>query len=363
MALAATIVAGSALADQRVIVLLQPSQGARSQAATIDRNAPRIYAKWRVVPGFAATVDDAEMQRLRNDPAVTSVEPDLGGSVTAVSSEGSIGLNGELIGLPAVHALGYDGTGSTVAVLGTGVSPHPDLNGRIVEERCYCAYANGQGCCPNGATQQFGTGSARDDLGHETNVAGVIAGRGGIAPIGIAPGAKIVAIRTNDATGNIAWTSQVISALDSILASPVHVDAVNMSFAIGFLSNNACDGDNPALTDAMARVRARGIVLVAATRRRRESVRPPASRGFFPSARSTTRISRRLRCWDAPTRPRRSIVSRASRTPLRSSISSRPVTAFSRRRRMVESRTPAERRSQRRMWPGPLPCCGRSIHS
>ncbi|MFP5246573.1 MAG: S8 family serine peptidase, partial [Thermoanaerobaculia bacterium] len=116
----------------------------------IHRNAVRIYAKWRVVPGFAATVDDTELERLRNDPDVLSVEPDLGGSVTAVSNGEEIGPNGELIGLSAVHALGYDGTGSTVAVLDTGVSPHPDLNGRIVEERCYCAYANSKGCCPNG---------------------------------------------------------------------------------------------------------------------------------------------------------------------------------------------------------------------
>ena len=272
-ALAAAIVAGSARADQRVIVLLN-----RPQGAAIDRNAARIHAQWRVVPGFAATVDDTELERLRNDPDVLSVEPDLSGSVTAGPSGDAIGLNGDLIGLGAVHALGYDGTGRTVAVLGTGVSPHPDLNGRIVEERCYCAYANGQGCCPNGATEQSGTGSARDDLGHETNVAGVIAGSGGKAPIGIAPKAKIVAIRTNDATGNIAWISQVISALDSILASPVPVDAVNMSFAIGLLSNSACDGDNPALTDAMARVRARGIVLVAASGNdaATQGIRPPA---------------------------------------------------------------------------------------
>ncbi|HJQ39474.1 MAG TPA: S8 family serine peptidase [Thermoanaerobaculia bacterium] len=244
----------------------------------MERDAARIYAKWRVVPGFAATVDDAELQRLLHDPDVLSVEPDLGGSVTAVLNETAIGQNGELIGLGAVQALGYDGTGSTVAVLGTGVSPHPDLSGRVVEERCYCAFANGKGCCPNGGTEESGTGSARDDLPHETGVAGVIAGNGGIAPRGIAPGAKIVAIRVADATGHIAWTSQVISALDSILASPVHVDAVNMSFAIGFLSNSACDGDNPALTDAIARVRARGIVVVAASGNdaATKGIRPPA---------------------------------------------------------------------------------------
>lgn len=286
-ALAVAIVVGSARADQRVIVLLD-----RPRGATVDRNAARIYAKWRVVPGFAATVGDVELERLRNDPHVLSVEPDLSGSVrpiepelsrgvTAVSNGGEIGLNGELIGLGAVHALGYDGTGSTVAVLGTGVSPHPDLKDRIIEERCYCAYANGKGCCPNGASQQSGSGSARDDLPHETGVAGVIAGNGGIAPRGIAPGAKIVAIRVGDATGNIAWTSQVISALDWIAASPLRVDAVNMSFAIGFLSNNACDGENPALTAALARVRARGTVLVAASGNdaATKGIRPPACIG------------------------------------------------------------------------------------
>jgi Peptidase inhibitor I9 len=127
VALAATIVAGSARADQRVIVLLHPPQ-ARSQAATIDRNAPRIYAKWRVVPGFAATVDDAELQRLRNDPAVLSVEPDLGGSVTAVSSGESIGVNGELLGLAAVQALGYDGTADRAAQTATAGDTWPETH-------------------------------------------------------------------------------------------------------------------------------------------------------------------------------------------------------------------------------------------
>jgi subtilisin family serine protease len=307
-ALAAAIVAGSARADQRVIVLLN-----RRRAAPIDRNAARIYAKWRVVPGFAATVDDAELQRLRNDPDVLSVEPDLSGSVTAVSNggeigvnAGEIGLNGELIGLGAVQALGYDGTGSTVAVLGTGVSPHPDLKDRVIEERCYCAYANNKGCCPNGATEQFGSGSARDDLPHETGVAGVIAGSGGIAPRGIAPGAKIVAIRVADATGHIAWTSQVISALDWIAASPLRVDAVNMSFAIGFLSNSACDGENAALTDALGRVRARGTVLVAASGNdaATHGIRPPACIGGVLSVgavyHSNLESASLLGCTDTP---------------------------------------------------------------
>jgi hypothetical protein len=87
--LALLLIAGQlpVAADHRVIVLLD-----RPRAAPIEqRNAARIYAKWRVVPGFAATVDDAELQRLRNDPDVLSVEPDLGGSVTAIPNGAWIG--------------------------------------------------------------------------------------------------------------------------------------------------------------------------------------------------------------------------------------------------------------------------------
>src|ERR1043166_8612698 len=99
-ALSAAILVGSAHADQRVIVLLHGPRGAAvdgnaaiERNASIERKATRIYAKWRVVPGFAATVDDAELQRLREDPDVISIEPDLSGSVIPVSNEESIGLN------------------------------------------------------------------------------------------------------------------------------------------------------------------------------------------------------------------------------------------------------------------------------
>jgi subtilisin len=273
--------------EHRVIVLLDRPRGAavripHATTAIIDRNATRIHAKWQVVPGFVATVDDAELERLRQDPNVLSVEPDVSGSViqneALIGTDAAPGLNGELVGVPAVHALGYDGTGSTVAVLGTGVSQHPDLKDRIIEERCYCTYFNGKGCCPNLATEQFGSGSARDDLPHETGVAGVIAGSGGTAPRGIAPGANIVAIRVSDGTGNVAWMSQVITALDWLAATPLRVDALNMSFNIGWISSGSCDSENPAFTDALARVRARGTVLVAASGNDlwANGMRPPA---------------------------------------------------------------------------------------
>jgi hypothetical protein len=183
---------------------------------------------------------------------------------------------------------------------------------------------------------------------------------------GLAPGAKIVAIRVADATGHIAWTSQVISALDWIAASPLRVDAVNMSFAIGFLSNSACDGENPALTDALGRVRARGTVLVAASGNdaATHGIRPPACIGGVLSVgavyHSNLESASLLGCTDTPAEVDR--VTCFSNSAAQLDLLA-PVTAFARHSRRSESRAPAERPSQRRMWPGRWPCCGKSIPS
>jgi subtilisin family serine protease len=100
--------------------------------------------------------------------------------------------------------------------------------------------------------------------------------------------------------------SHVISALDWIADSPLHVDAVNMSFNIGLLTSGPCDAHTPALTDALARVRARGTVLVASSGNDAwaKGMRPPACVGGVISVgavyhRDLTSASL-LGCTDAP---------------------------------------------------------------
>lgn len=91
-----------------------------------------------------------------------------------------------------VQKMGLSGQGVTVAIIDTGVdTAHTDLAGAVVDEACFAANRG----CPNGASQQFGAGAARDDNGHGTHVAGIIAGRGKTAPEGLAPNARIIAIK------------------------------------------------------------------------------------------------------------------------------------------------------------------------
>jgi subtilisin family serine protease len=149
-----------------------------------------------------------------------------------------------------------------VAVLDSGIdASHPDLVDALVAERCFCRNGDGTGCCPDGSEDQSGSGSARDDHGHGSNVSGIIVSNGTLAPRGIAPGASVVAVRVLDAENSFSSTTQILSALDWIITSRPDVDVVNMSLGTSQRFEGTCD-DTTAWTGLLASaidtLRARG---------------------------------------------------------------------------------------------------------
>ncbi len=97
-----------------------------------------------------------------------------------------------------VQKLGLSGQGVTVAIIDTGIdATHADLAGAVIDEACFTANRG----CPNGASQQFGAGAARDDHGHGTQLfasgAAITDGRNGRVPPRIDTRAALTALQMN----------------------------------------------------------------------------------------------------------------------------------------------------------------------
>ena len=123
------------------------------------------------------------------------------------------------------------GAGVKVAILDTGVGPHPDLP-PIIE---------GFNALPGGVLYY-------DDHGHGTHIAGIIAARmNGLGIIGAAPLASLVAVKVLDANGK-GYLSDLLHGLQWIYDNQIekHIRLVNMS--LGF------SADSPPLKSAIEKL-------------------------------------------------------------------------------------------------------------
>lgn len=220
----------------------------------------RLERRFETVPALAATVSPAGLAALLDDPSVLRIDLDLGG-------EGALAQAVPLIGASALHGSGVTGAGSVVAIVDSGYdASHADLADSLDGEACFCSGSGG--CCPGGGTSRSGPGSAADDNGHGTHVAGIVTGNGDVAPIGVAPGAKVVAVKVLDASNGFCCTSDVVAALDWIAVQRPDVDAVNLSLGTFARFEGECDSATSftqALAAAVAALRARGIAVFASS--------------------------------------------------------------------------------------------------
>ncbi|MDI3339611.1 MAG: S8 family serine peptidase [Sphaerobacter sp.] len=155
--------------------------------------------------------------------------------LAADAAPGDWGL--QRVGAPAAWRY-TDGAPVVVAVLDTGVSPdHPDLAGRVLPGWNFVA----------------DNADARDDAGHGTFVAGIIAGRRDGGVTGVAPGALILPVKILDrqAVGSTAdFVAGIVYAVD-------HGARVITIAASGIV-------DSQPLFDALRYAEERGAVVVAA---------------------------------------------------------------------------------------------------
>ncbi|MHC9542155.1 MAG: S8 family peptidase [Vulcanimicrobiota bacterium] len=120
-------------------------------------------------------------QQMIEDPAAMVPERDIAPSKTNVTVPA--------LGVDKLWEKGFTGKGVTIAVIDTGIHPHPDLKDKIIAFKDFC----------NGKKDAY------DDQGHGTHVSGDAAGTGAASEgkyKGTAPDAKLVGIKVLSKDGS-----------------------------------------------------------------------------------------------------------------------------------------------------------------
>ncbi len=224
---------------------------------TLPRGAYQVRHQYVSVPYLALDLSERALARLDSagDAVARVMEDEI---VRPILAESVPIVQGD-----QAWASGYDGTGTTIAIVDTGVDgAHPMLSGKVVEEACYSSTVAGtsETVCPNGLDEQLGPGAAvpcsLDDCIHGTHVAGIAAGDGAPAgqPFsGVAKSARLMAVQVFSKIINPlncggvapcagAFTSDIIAGLERVysVAAGRPIAAVNMSLG-GGLYDAPCD--------------------------------------------------------------------------------------------------------------------------
>ncbi|MGK0427535.1 MAG: subtilisin family serine protease [Ulvibacter sp.] len=216
--------------------------------ALTEKNIKATYG--HSITGFSAILTEAQVELLKNDPRILSIEEDM--SIILAPGNGNGGPGGGGGGTTPPQETSYGttrvGGGTTTSsntawVIDTGIDlDHPDLN---VDTTRSISFLTGSPSNQN----------PDDQNGHGTHVAGTIAAiDNNIGSLGVAPGSNVVAVRVLDRRGS-GSNSGVISGVDYVAAYANNGDVANMSLGGGVSS---------ALDNAVIAAAATGVKFVLA---------------------------------------------------------------------------------------------------
>ena len=235
--------AQSKLVPGRYIVVFKQSVGnPATEAANVMRGlgGQVIHTYSSALKGFAATLPDAALQSLRNNPNVDYIEQDQTVALNQVSPENSATWGLDRIDqsdrpLNSQYYFNNTGAGVNAFIIDTGIrADHAEFTGRV--RAGYTAVAD--------------TNGTNDCNGHGTHVSGTVGG----TTWGVAKGVSLIPVRVLDCAGSGSY-SGVIAGIDWVAASSLRPAVGNMS-----LGGSASASVNAAVAGAVSK----GVTMVVA---------------------------------------------------------------------------------------------------
>jgi len=208
-----------------------------------DENITAVYGY--ALKGFTANLSIDQVEALKKDPRVKSIEQNLTVSISPYKGKPNKG-GGDETPDPQVTPYGTTRVGggtqassNTAWIIDSGIDlDHPDLNVDVARSASFLS-----------------RGDANDQNGHGTHVAGTIAAiDNNIGSVGVAPGTTVVAVRVLDRRGSGSY-SGVIAGVDYVASNGVSGDVANMSLG---------GGASSALDNAVIAATANGVKFVLA---------------------------------------------------------------------------------------------------
>ena len=230
-----------ALTERYIVVFRDNVRDPLSAANDIARahglKLGHVY-RW-ALKGFAATIPPGRLNAIENDPRVKYIAPDQ--IDRAFAQTLPTGINRSDADLNPSANVDVD-----IAIIDTGIFEHPDLN---IAGGINFSSANRD--------------KWNDGNGHGTHVAGTAAALdNGIGVVGVAPGARLWAVRVLKNNG-MGFRSDIIKGIDWVTQNAATIEVVNMSLGgVGSDDGNCGQSNNDPEHEAICNSVAAGVVYV-----------------------------------------------------------------------------------------------------
>ena len=204
---------GKGIEGQYIVVF---KDGADHQMAAMRAGVSPMHS-YSIIPGFAAKLNDAQLNGLLRNPDVAYIEQDAVVTADATQSSATWGIDRiDQRSLPLSGTYTYNSTGSTVYayIIDTGLQAnHTQFGGRAAN-----------------VFDAFG-GTGNDCNGHGTHVGGTV----GSTTYGVAKSVRLRGVRVLNCSGS-GTNSGVIAGMDWVRTNRINPAVANMSLGGSYSS-------------------------------------------------------------------------------------------------------------------------------